>query len=108
MEMIKAIAKKIISPSILTNYTSFMSGISSFLTTDFSKETIADLVKMQLSDGAEWNIISYNVSGTGDHLTTYSMGNTAAYVMIPDMSPVDTAKELLRQLYAGETLVPVQ
>ena len=108
MEMIKAIANRIISPSILTNYTSFMASLSSFLTTDMSKDMIAELVKMQLSDGASWNIVSYNVSGSGDHLTTYSMGNTAAYVMIPDTSTVAQAKELLRQVYAGETLVPVQ
>ena len=108
MEMIKAIAKKIISPSILANYTSFMGSLSSFVTTDMDKDMIADLVKMQLTDGASWNIVSYNVSGTGTNSTTYSMGNQSVYVMIPDESTIATAKELLRQVYAGETLAPVQ
>lgn len=108
MEMIKAIVNKMMSPSILTNYASLMSSVSDFFTTNMSKEQIADLVKAQLDDTTGWNIVSYNVSGSGTSSTTYSMGSREVYIMIPDESTVETAKELLRQVYEGETISAVQ
>ena len=56
----------------------------------------------QLSSGGSWNIVSYSVSGYGDMQTTYSAGY--ASVVIPDESTVETAKELINQVYAGETI----
>ena len=67
-------------------------------------ERIAQLVSAQLFEKSDWNVVSYSVDGTGSRQTTYSMPGRSVYVMVPDQSTVDHAKELLRQVQAGEIL----
>ena len=64
---------------------------------------IASVVRDQLDKGGDWNIVSYSVNGTGDTQIPYSL-SVPAYVMIPDQSTVDTAKELMRQVREGEVI----
>ncbi len=104
MAVIKAILEKATSPSILTSYTSLLSTLSGSFETSMSYDLIASLVNNQLSSDESWNIVSYTVTGTGSKQIPYSMSQYA-YVMIPDESSIETAKELIAQVYAGETVV---
>ena len=72
---------------------------------NLEQDRIAQLVRAQIFEKSEWNVVTYSVDGTGSSRTTYSMPNQRAYVMIPNESTVDHAKELLRQVKDGETLV---
>lgn len=101
--VIKGVADKLLSLDLLKNYSAVMEGIEGSFETNILYKTLTRLVKQQLSKGGDWNIVSYSVDGTGDTQQPYSM-NTAAYVMIPDHSTVDEAKELMRQVRDGETL----
>jgi LCP family protein required for cell wall assembly len=104
MEMIKAIVKKIASPSILTTYTALLSSLADSFATDMPADKIGELVKMQLADGGDWNIQSYGVSGKGARRSTFSMGSRSLYVALQDPDSVAHAKELIDRVFAGDKL----
>ena len=105
MEVIRATIKKCQSSSMLANYQQVMQSLSGTFQTNLEQDRIAQLVSAQLFEKSDWNVVSYSVDGTGSSRTTYSMPNQRAYVMVPDESTVNHAKELLRQVKDGETLV---
>lgn len=102
MEVIKAVLSKCASSSILYNYADVMNSMSGCFVTDMSKEQIASLVKMQLTDMASWIITSMSVDGTGASKTTYTVPQKKAYVMIPDETTVRNAKEQIAAVLNGQ------
>lgn len=105
MKVVKAIiAKMKDSNTLLTNYTDILASLEGMFVTDMPADDMAALVKMQLSDMADWNVNSYAVGGTGASKTTYTMPTQRAYVTVPDMATVAKAQELIDKIYAGETL----
>ncbi len=103
LALIKGIVDKALSPSILVNYASILSSVEDCFDTNLTSEMIASLVNQQLDSGASWDIISYSVNGTDGKAVPYS-SNTTAYVMIPDESTVETAKEMIQAVLAGEII----
>lgn len=104
MAVIAAVVDKLSASTVISNYSDIMDSIDGMFTTDFTSSEISALVKMQLSDGASWNIKTFAVSGTGGKETTYSVPGKRAYVMYPDQSYIDHAKKLIQKVYDGETL----
>lgn len=105
MQMIEAIIKKVSSgTTILSNYSGIMSSMEGMFATNMSATEIASLVKMQLSDGASWNVKSFAVSGAGSSQKTFSMPTKRSYVMIPDESQVTYAELLINKVVDGVTL----
>lgn len=103
MAVIQAVIRKALSPELLMNYASVLEGVEGSFEMNVPYDVIASLVRRQLTNGGNWNVVSYSVDGTGDSQKPYSMSQNA-YVMIPDMSTVDHAKELMRQVRDGEIL----
>ena len=103
MEVISAVMQKALSPDILSHYTDVLAGIDGCFETNFSYDRLAELVRQQLTDSGSWNIVSYSVNGSGDTRQPYSM-SANAYVMIPDQTTVDKAKELMQQVVDGEVV----
>lgn len=103
MEVISAVMQKALSSDMLSHYTDVLAGIEGCFQTNFSYDRLAELVRQQLSDGGSWNIASYSVDGTGDTRQPYSM-SANAYVMIPDQTTVDKAKDLMQQVVDGEVI----
>lgn len=103
MAVITAVLNKAMSPELLSSYTSVLSAVEGSFETNISYDKIAELVRDQLADGGSWNIVSYSVNGTGDSKKPYSM-SAYAYVMVPDMTTVEKAKELMQQVVDGEVI----
>ena len=97
MAVIEGIIRKAASPSILTSYTSILEGVQNCIDTNIPYDLMAELVRQQLSQGTKWKVTTYSVDGTGDTQVPYSM-SSRAYVMVPDMTTVEHAKELLAQI----------
>lgn len=95
MEVIKAMINKMTSTEMLTNYSDVLNEVSDCFQTDMPLEIIYDLVRYQLTNNVSWNIEGYSVTGTGSSETTYSMPATTCYVMIPNDSDVEEAKQLI-------------
>ena len=103
MKVIDAMLNKIKSPALLMGFSKIMDAASDCFVTDFSQEQISALVRMQLSDFAEWDIQSYTVTGSGSTSTKcYSAKGQKLYVMKPDDSSVSKAREMIASVLGGE------
>ena len=101
MKVIEAVINKALSPDLLKNFTDVMAAVEGNFQTSVPYEKITAVVREQLKNGGDWNIVTYSVSGTEDTQNTYSMPQPL-YVIIPDEATIDTAKELIRQVYEDE------
>ncbi len=104
MKVIKSLINKLTSPSLLKNYTSIMDSMADTVETTLSPEDISSLVKMQLNDGADWNIVSVNATGTNSSQYTYSYSSKALSCILPDEESVATIKKLYKQVMDGKTI----
>lgn len=105
MKIIKALIKKMASGKIVSNYTEILSSLRGMFRTNMTAEEMAALVKMQLSDLASWNVVSYSVTGESAERETYSMpGYTHLFVYLPNMDTVEYARELMQRVVDGEVI----
>lgn len=98
MEVIRAVIQKCASSSLLVNYSSVMNAISGSFETNMPQDQIAKLVKMQLSDMAQWNVTSYTTSGTGMYAETFSMPGQELYVIELDPTAIEEAKTRIAEV----------
>ena len=106
MKVIDAMLNKIKSPALLMGFSKIMDSAADCFVTSLSQNQISALVRMQLSDFAEWNIESYTVTGSsGSSTKCYSAKGQKLYVMKPDESSVNKAKELIASVLGGDGTV---
>lgn len=107
MAVIKGIMERAASgTTLLSNYNEILASMGGYFRCNLEQEEMSALVKMQLSDMAQWNIQTYAVSGSGTKDKCYSMKGLITYVMIPDEATVDHAKTLIQMVYDGEVIEP--
>lgn len=105
MRVIKAVIDKLTgSTTLISNYGEILKSLEGMLVTSFQVEEISDLVKMQLSDMAQWNVQSFAVTGRGDMQITYSYPGEKLSVMWPDEEAVSYASGLIGRVMKGEIL----
>ena len=97
LAIVKAVIRKAMSPAILTSYLSILESVQNYVDTNVPYTVMADLVRQQLEDNLAWTVTSYSVDGSDATSTTYSM-NQQLYVMIPDETTVQEAKNKLADL----------
>ena len=103
--VIDAMIKKVCSSStILTKFDSILDSLEGAFQTNMDYTKIIELVRMQISDGASWNITSISVDGLGSSERTYSMGKTRLYVMIPYAGSVNKAASMIDEVLEGKML----
>ena len=106
MKVIDAMANKLKSPTVLMSFSKLMDAVSNCFVTSLSQEQISALVRMQLGDLANWDIESCSVTGSsGKSSQCYSAKGQSLYVMKPDESSVNKAKELIASVLGGEGTV---
>ena len=106
MKVIDAMANKLKSPTVLMSFSKLMDAVSDCFVTSLSQEQISALVRMQLGDLASWDIESCSVTGSsGKSSQCYSAKGQSLYVMKPDESSVNKAKELIASVLGGEGTV---
>ena len=72
--------------------------------TNLSAQQIASLVKMQLNDAAEWNIVSANVYGISSEEYCASYAEAPLAVEVLDDDSVEAVQEVIEKLMAGEVI----
>ena len=103
MAFVKGVINKATSTDMLLNFNSILKAVDGCFESSMPYDVISALVREQIETGAEWNVVTYAVTGTGNSAIPYSM-NIEVYVMDPDMSTVETAKGLIQQVLAGDIL----
>ena len=101
MEVIRAVIKKAASSSLLANYAAVMDAVSGSFETNMPQEKIAELVRMQLSDMASWNITTYTAAGQVSTGETYSAPGEMLSIVIPDEASVQEAKNMINSVLNG-------
>ena len=105
MQVITAVIEKATSgTTIISNYSDIMASVEGMFTMNIPMEMISNLMKMQLSDMARWNVSSYAVTGANAMEECYSAPGMDLAVIIPDEISVAKASRLIEMVYAGEIL----
>ena len=104
MAFIKGVINKALSTDMLLNFNSVLNSVEGCFETSMPYEVISALVRDQIETGADWNVVTYAVTGSGNSAIPYSM-NFEVYVMDPDMETVEIAKDLIQKAFDGEVLV---
>ncbi len=104
MKILSAVIDKLSTGTIIMHHAQILNSLQGMFVTNLSSDEINNLVKMQLNDGAKWNIKSFAVTGNGGSNYTYSMPNFRAYVMYQDAGLVNAASELVRRVINGDNL----
>jgi len=105
MKVIKSVIAKVTSSGTwISNYSEILKSLEGMFATNMLSKDLSSLVKMQLTDMAQWNVMTYAVTGYDSNKTTYSMPGTACYVMQPNQKTVDYAQELIQRVMNGEIL----
>lgn len=97
--VIEAVMKKVLnSTTLLTKYTSILDSLKGSFQTNIEQDDISKLVKDQINNMSSWTIKSNSLTGTGASSSTYSMGSTKLYVMVPNATSVTSAKEKIDEV----------
>lgn len=103
--VLAAMLNKMMSPTIITNYSSILNSIAGSFETNMSSSEITALLKMQIDDMASWDIYQIQLSGSGSMRTGGAMmPNRKLYYMIPDENSVAKAKDLIEKMNSGEKI----
>lgn len=96
--MIEAILNKVMSPSVLPNFSKLLKESKSMFQTSMSRDKIVSLCNMQLNDMAKWKISYANAEGSGAKKTTFSIRSTALYVCEPNYSSVQKITKRIKKI----------
>lgn len=102
-KVITAIAKKLTSPSALTNFASVVSELSGAVQTNMSVDKIMEFVNQQLQSGGEFDIESQALTGTGRmDLPSYAMPNYQLYMMQVSEASLAQVKSNIQSVIEGQ------
>lgn len=101
-QVLMAVAKKALSPAIITNYPALMDALSGAFQTDLSESQIKELLQWQISSSPEWKFLTYSLDGSGSTDFCAELGQNA-YVMVPDYETVATAKKRIDSVMEGKS-----
>lgn len=97
LRVIRAIIAKLSTPTAAGNAQQIVSAMGGAFQTNMSSDTISAIIRNQLDSMAKWSSEMTSVDGTGATDLTYSTGNAQLYVMVPDQTTVDAAKQKIQQ-----------
>lgn len=105
MQVITAVIEKATSgTTIIANYSQIMASVEGMFSMNIPAEMISNLVKLQLTDMARWNVVSYAATGTPSNEECYSAPGMELSVILPSQSSVSRASRLIDMVFAGEML----
>lgn len=96
--MVKAIADKVMSPTIITNYNKLLKSLDGAFITNLKDDNLTKFIKKQAEDMSSWDIENVSLEGQDSYQYTYSYKGNKLYVMIPDMDSVNEVKSKLKEV----------
>lgn len=105
VKVLKAMAKKIISPAILTSYGKVINAIEDSFTTDIDISSFIGILGGSSYD--DWQIMSYSVSGDSDRKVC-TWGGSSLSVVLQDEEQVDNATNLIQMVMDGTDAATVE
>lgn len=106
-QVLKAIIKKVKSPSMLLKYASLIDAIGSAIETNMPSSSITNFVKFQLASNSSWKFESYPMVGDTGMEFSLSLGDTAS-VTYQDRGSIETAHDKIEAILNGENASSVK
>lgn len=106
-QVLKAIIKKVKSPSMLLKYASLIDAIGSAIETNMPSSSITYFVKFQLASNSSWKFESYPMVGDTGMEFSPSLGDTAS-VTYQDRGSIETAHDKIEAILNGENASSVK
>lgn len=97
MKVIEAVVNKVSGFSLDYDYASLLNAVSGNVEMNFSDREIKQLIRLQAVRHPAWSVESISVTGTDGTDYSYFYGSDL-YVMYPDESSVNSAKEKIEQI----------
>ena len=98
-DVVKAILNKILtSKTLITKYTTILETLRYSFQTNIPTNTIYQFINMQLDTMSSWNIEQIRLDGYDSNNYTYSYYGQILYVMEPDQSTIDIAKQKINNI----------
>jgi len=89
--VLTSIINKVISPSLITNYSSILKSIDGSFVTNLDDDSITSFIKKQIKTNDKWTIETSNLEGEDSFNYTYSYKSAKSYVMEPKEESVKEA-----------------
>lgn len=103
--VLKAIMKKMMSPSVLTHFSSLMDSISGLFETDITTAQMKQLINYQLNNAVSWNIQSSVLKGNSEkRFGGFFIPHTAIYYMIPDQASINLNANYIKAMESGKKI----
>ena len=100
--VLKAIISKMLSPDVITNFSSLMDALDGTFLTNISTSSIWKLANMQINDMASWDIIQYHVTGDVGSAECVSMPGMLLSVVYPTDSQIQFIKNEIEIMMNNE------
>ena len=98
-EVIRAIFTKLSSGfTLVTQYTDIIDSLDGKFATNMDMNDITSFIKYELNDLSGYSLVNTQLDGDGDMGPTYSYPNQDLWIMIPNQSTIDNAKNLINQV----------
>lgn len=98
--VLKSLLKKMMSPTMVIKYPSFIRALSTAFVTNMPSSQIKALIGLEISSFPSWDIQSYALSG--DTSTQYSPSlNAGSSVVLVDEAQAEHARELIDNVIGG-------
>ena len=102
-DVLMAMLNKMMSPAVITNYSSVLKAISGCFETNMASSDITDLIKMQINDNASWTFKQKQFTGTGVMQTGGAyMPDSKLYYMIPNDESVKENLQAIKDVLNGK------
>lgn len=102
-DVVKSILNKMLTTdSLITKYNVILNNLSSSFETDISPNNIYKLIHMQLDEMPSWHVEQISLDGYNSSNYTYSYPGQYLYVMEPNLSTIEYAKEKIIEILMEE------
>ncbi len=99
-QVMKALMRSVMSPSMLVNYPKVLTALSTAFTTNMPSSQIRDLIRLEVSSFPSWNIQSYALTGASDTQMSAALGAAASVTLVYE-EDVNTAHSLIEDVLEG-------
>lgn len=104
-KVIKAIVKKMSSPSVLLNYQKVLQTISKSFESNLTVSDLSKLAQLQQNDNRPWTFVNYTVEGTFGNAPSINIPSIPYLsVFYPNTASVDYIKQLIKENTEGKVL----
>ncbi|BBF41506.1 exopolysaccharide biosynthesis transcriptional activator EpsA [Lachnospiraceae bacterium KM106-2] len=104
--LVKAIIEKATSPKILTNFIGIMDSVSKSFETNINSSDIKGLLKMQIDEMPEWNIVMTSLDGKCgmEYTFTHSIPRVKYSVVYVRESQVEASNKMIGRVLDGKKI----